>query len=156
MKYPIRLAGFEGQQIEVQPPGFWSGPRLLVNGKPPPKDKRGQMVLRRNDGTTALATWRPTLFGLDMPQLVVDGRAISVVKTLQWYEWVWSALPIALIAIGGLLGALIGVIAFSINTRLFRSSLNLVSKFVMTTLVSAICVVIYFIAVEWLYSSLGQ
>ena len=53
MRYPLHLDGFEGQTLEVQPPGILSGPKLLVNGQPAPA-KRGQMALRRNDGRDAV------------------------------------------------------------------------------------------------------
>ena len=95
MNYPINIEGFEGQTLEMKPSGMWAGPQLLVNGQPAPKGpKRGQMLLRRTDGSEAVATWKPQFMGLDVPRLDVDGKQINVVEPLKWYAWVWSGLPI--------------------------------------------------------------
>ena len=63
--------------------------------------------------------WKPQVVGLDLPQLIVDGQTIHVAEPLKWYVWVWSGLPIMLIFIGGAIGALAGIIGFSINTNIF-------------------------------------
>jgi len=34
MKYPLQIDGFEGQNIELDPPGFLKGAAILVNGNP--------------------------------------------------------------------------------------------------------------------------
>jgi hypothetical protein len=71
--------------LEVLAPGFFSGPRLLVDGEPAPKGpKRGQMLLRRDDGSQVIATWKPRF--LDLTQLVVDGQALNIIEPLKWYE----------------------------------------------------------------------
>ena len=52
MNYPINIDGFEGQTLEMKPSGMLAGPQLLVNGQPAAKGpKRGQMLLRRTDGS---------------------------------------------------------------------------------------------------------
>lgn len=40
MRYPVKLEGFEGQTIEIQPGGFLSGPKLLVNRQSEQKGKK--------------------------------------------------------------------------------------------------------------------
>jgi hypothetical protein len=130
--------------LEVRSPSFFAGYRLLVNGQPAPKGpKRNQMVLRRNDGKEVLATWKPQVLGFDVPQLVVDGTAISLVPPLKWYEWLWGGLPILLVFVGGALGAVIGFIAFSVNCKIFRSPLDLILKFLFSAAISIVAVVVY-------------
>src|SRR5262249_5084837 len=146
-RYHLKLEGFSRQNIEVEPAGILSGPKLLVNGQPAPKGERyGQMLLRRDDGRDAVVRWRPQLFGLDIPQLYVDGQIVNVVEPLPWYVWVWSALPVLMVLVGGALGALAGFIAFAINTRVFRSPLPLLGKFSLTLLVSLASGVVYLAA----------
>jgi len=95
------LDGFEGQSIVVRPAGLLSGPRLLVNGQAAPKGRRrGEALLRRNDGREAVARWKSQFMGLDLPQLVVDGETVPVAQPLKWYQWAWSALPVLLV-LGG-------------------------------------------------------
>jgi hypothetical protein len=156
MMKQIELEGFEGQQIEIKPAGFFSGAKVLVNGKPVEKGpKRGQMLMRKNDGTEVIANWQPTMIGLDMPKLVVQGKAIEIAKPIKWYEMVWSALPILLVFIGGAIGAMTGFIGFSANAKVFRSELNTVVKFMLTAGISVVAVIAYFILAMLFYAATG-
>ena len=135
MNYSVNLQGFEGQTIELQTPGMLSGPKLLVNGKRASKgEKRGEMLLRRNDGKEVVVKFQPTF--LDVPKLQVDGQSIQVVEPLKWYEWVWNGLPLLIVFLGGMMPFLIGFAAFSINATLFRSQKNTLAKYGLTALVS--------------------
>jgi hypothetical protein len=143
LKYKANLEGFEGQNIEVNT-GFWSGPKLLINGESAPKgERRNEMRLQRNDLRQVTATWKPTLMGFDVPQLLVDGKVVSLVEPLKWYQWVWGGLPVLLVFAGGLLGVLIGLIAFSINAKIFRSGLNDVLKYIISGMFSLTAVIVY-------------
>ena len=77
MKYPILLEGFDGQTIEVDPPGLLKAARIHVNGNAAPKGKRkGQFLLRRNDGREVTVKIRPSLF-YDAPGLEVEGKVVK-------------------------------------------------------------------------------
>lgn len=155
MSYPVKIEGFEGQKIEVEV-NYLAGAQLLVNGQKAPNGKnRGEMLLKRNDGRQVVAVWKPQVLGFDVPLLVVEGRAIRLVEPLKWYQWVWSALPVALAAEGGMLGAIIGLIALSFNAGLFRSKRSEVMKYVVTGAVSAAAVILYALGVETLTSLIG-
>ncbi|MBX0330885.1 hypothetical protein K2Z83_24825 [Oscillochloris sp. ZM17-4] len=157
MNYPINLEGFEGQSISVQTASFLAGPKLLVNGQTAAKGpKRNQMLLRRNDGREVVADWKPQFMGLDVPQIVVDGSTVSVTEPLKWYVWVWSGLPIILILIGGLIGAVAGMIGFSINTSIFRSAWPAMAKFGLTAIVSLTTVVAYISLAALFISAVGR
>jgi hypothetical protein len=145
MSYIATLEGFEGQKIEVQV-SFWTGPKLLVNGMPAPKGaKAGEMLLQRNDGRQVAAAWKMQLFGLDVPQLVVDGKTIQFVGPLKWYQWIWGGWPIALLFLGGALGAVAGMLAFWANTKIFRSEMTPALKYLVTGVVSVGMVGLYLV-----------
>ncbi len=145
MGYKANVEGFEGQDLEVNV-SFWTGPKLLVNGQPAPKGtKRGEMLLQRNDGRQVVAIWKQQMMGFDVPQLVVDGKPVKLVEPLQWYQWLWGGWPVVLVFVGGALGAIAGVLAFTINARLFRTEMNPVLKYVVTAVVSGGAVLAYFI-----------
>lgn len=145
MSYTVNIEGFEGQQIEVNV-GFWSGPKLLVNGGPAPKgNKRGEMVLQRNDGRQVVATWKPQILGFDVPQLLVDGKAVNLIEPLKWYQWIWGGWPVVLLFVGGALGAIAGLVGFSINAKIFRTEMSEVLKYVVTGAVSVLAVLAYFV-----------
>lgn len=147
MKYPVTIDGFDGQMIEVQSAGMLSGPKLMVNGVEAPKGpKRGQYTLKRSDGTEAVASWKAGLGSLGgMPQLSVDGQVVDVVEPIPWYAMVWSALPLVLIALGGALGAVMGLIAFTSNLRLFRGEQSTAVKFALSGAITAAAFVVYFV-----------
>ncbi len=156
MNYPVILEGFEGQTIEVQPAGTFSGYKLLVNGQPAPDGpKRGQMLLCRTDGTQAIATWKVQLLGFDVPQLVVDGKPIALEEPLKWYEGVWSGWPALLLLVGGALGAIAGIIAFGVNIKIFRSSMGKVEKYLLTAVISAVAVMAYLVVAALVARALG-
>jgi hypothetical protein len=139
------MEGFEGQNLAVNV-SFWTGPRLLINGEPAPKGtKRGEMLLRRNDGTPVIARWKPQVLGLDVPQLVADGKTVPLVEPLTWYQLLWGGWPVLLIFMGGFLGAVAGMTAFLINTRLFRAGMNGLLKYIVTGLVSVLAVIAYLV-----------
>jgi hypothetical protein len=146
MNYPVTLTGFEGQRVEVVPPGLVSGAKLLVNGQPAAAGpKRGQMLLLRDDGSQVIATWKPSALGFDVPKLVVDNQVVTVAVPLKWYQWAWAALPILLVFLGGAIGALCGIVGFSVNARIFRSGMNGVAKFAVTAVVSVVALAAYFV-----------
>lgn len=148
MRYKIEIEGFEGQNIEIETAGFFSGFKIFVNGVLAPKgNKRGEVILRKNDGSISIATWKQQMLGLDFPQLAVDGKIIKIVEPLKWYEYIWNGLPILLIFTGGFIGAFFGVIGFSSNIKIFRSTISTPFKFISTALVSGLTVVIYLITV---------
>ena len=144
--YPVTIPGFENQKIEVKRPGLFTGLKLLVNGQPAPKgNKRGRMLLRRDDGSEIVAAWKLQFFGFDVPKLIVDGKEIQVLKPLKWYEYAWSGLPVLLVFMGGAIGGLCGVIGFILNAHIFRSSMSGYLKYVLTTVVTILTVVIWFL-----------
>lgn len=146
MNYAARIEGFENQHIEARF-SFWTAPKLLVNGEPASKgSKRGEMVLKRSDGKQVTASWKPQFLGLDVPQLLVDGKTVKFVEPLKWYQLVWSSLPVLLVFLGGLLGAIAGMLALAINTKVFRAEMNEVLKYLVTGVVSALAAGAYFIA----------
>jgi hypothetical protein len=155
MNYPIKLQGFEGQTIEVQS-SFIAGPKLLVNGRPAPNGKkRGQMLLQRDDGLQVVATWKPQVLGLDIPQLTVDGQAVQVVEPLKWYQLLWSALPILLVFGGGAIGGAIGAVAAVINTRIFRSDSDAWFQYAVTAGISILAVLLYLFVGTLVLRALG-
>jgi hypothetical protein len=142
--YPIdNIPGFEGRKIVLRPAGVLTGVKLFVDGEAA-KPKWGKFTLRRNDGTETQAILRSN-FVDPIPQLMVDGKVYSAVKPLAWYELVWSGLPILLLFIGGALGAFCGLVAAYTNSRIFRTGLHPVLKYLVTGAVSLVALVVWFI-----------
>lgn len=144
MKYPVQIPGFEGQTVEVQSGGLFSGAKLFINGKQVDKGPgRGEMMLTDSYGSKLIATWRNNF--LDVPNLFMEGKVIRVVEPLKWYEWMWNGLPVALVFVGGALGGALGFLAVSININAFRSQQDGILKYSITGVVSFMAIVLYLI-----------
>lgn len=156
MSYRPRIEGFEDRELEVNV-SFWSGPKLLIDGKPAPKgSKRGELLLTRSDGSQAVVRWQPQLLGFDVPKMLVDGKVANLVEPLKWYQIVWSGLPILLLFVGGAIGALAGLLGFSASARVFRSNLNGFVKYLVSAGVSLLAVVAYYVMGTIFLMALGR
>lgn len=123
MRYPLNLAGYVVNRVEVETAGLFSGPKLLQNGVPAPKGaSRAQFVLRRDDGMETTAQLR-TQFLDPVPQVFVDNQLVRLAPPFRWYEWAGVALPFLLIAAGGALGGALGGLAAFVNAQTLRSNL---------------------------------
>jgi hypothetical protein len=144
MNYQLQLQGFEGRKIEIRAPGFLSDYVLLIDGQPAPRGPvRGQMLLRRNDGTEVIATWKKMGLGLDVPQLQVGSDVVAAVEPLPWYQWVWSGLGVFLVFTGGAIGGMLGALALAVNVRLFHEPLPEFVKYAATAATSILALFIY-------------
>ena len=144
MQHYVPAEGFEGRQLVVESAGLFSGPRLMLDGRPASKGpKRGQLLLRRNDGVDVIAQLRG-VFVDPIPQVTVDGKRIKIAEPLPWYVWVWSGLPIVLLFMGGALGAGLGMAAMMINGRIFRTNVHGALKFAITGAISLVTTLLFF------------
>lgn len=149
------IEGCEGQDIVVKT-SLLSGTRLFVNGQKAARGpKMGTMNLTRNDGRVVTAQWKQQMFGFDTPQLEVDGKTYVLAQPLKWYEVVLTALPIALVFIGGLPGAIVGVVASAASASIFRSGMKKVAKILLTILIF-FTAVIFLNLLRFLYLDLMQ
>jgi len=156
MNHLIQVQGFEGRKIEIRSAGFFSDYALLIDGEPAARGPgRGQMILRRNDGTDMIATWKKVGLGLDVPQLQVGSQLIAAVKPLAWYQWVWSGLAVFLVFTGGAIGGMLGGLALAINVRIFHEALPEVMKYLAAAATSLIAFLFYLLIVFLIFGSPG-
>ena len=146
MQYPVQTEGFQAQQLTLETAGLFSGAKLLLNGQPVPKGaKRGEFIVKRDDGTEVTAKFKP-IFLDPVPQIIInDSQTVKVVEPLQWYQWLWAGLPIALIFVGGVLGGLFGFIATTLSIRIFRSEMSSVPQYLAVGGISVLAVVSYLV-----------
>jgi len=140
MEYPVKIEGFEGHRLAVTSDELISNPKLLIDGQPAQAgQKRGEFIIHRNNGSKVIAQLTSATLGFDpVPRLSLDGNKIQVMPPLDRFEWVWSAIPLILFFIGGVLGTLCGILAFAFNVRVFRSERSTLQKFLLTILISSL------------------
>jgi len=78
-----------------------------------------------------------------VPALEIDGRRIEVVRSFRWYELTWIALPVVLVFVGGVLGAIVGFVAAAINAQIMRTGQPLAARYLLTAGVTAFAVAAY-------------
>jgi hypothetical protein len=62
---------------------------------------------------------------------------------LRWYQHVWCALPLALVAVGGAIGGACGGAAWVLNQAVFQKTANPILRYVFTGMISATAVMLY-------------
>ena len=150
MEYQIDgIPGFESRKVMITSSGLVAGPKLIVDGEII-KNRWGKYTLRRNDGADVEARLRSNWID-PVPSLMMDGKKYLVVAPLKWYEMLWGGWPVALLFVGGALGALCGVGAAYINSHIFRSDFSTAMKYSITGLISVISVIIYLILAVVIY-----
>jgi hypothetical protein len=68
---------------------------------------------------------------------VIQPKASAGKRQLEWYEHVWCALPLGLVAIGGAIGGGCGGAAWAVNRQVFGKMSNPALAYVVTGLISA-------------------
>lgn len=136
MRYNIYPPGFEGQTVEVVTSGIGGKAKLYLNNQEVISKKKQPMILRRNDGQEVEAVWKKDSFGIDVPNVIINGSLIQVTKPLPVLVKLWCFLPLILIFIGGAIGALIGILTAAANISVFRLSTNITLKFLLTLFIT--------------------
>jgi len=143
MEIPVSHPAFTRQRLSVQPAGFVTSPKVLVDGKPI-KRVQGKYPLINDSGHPVLAELKINFLD-PIPQLKLGNDVLALAPKLQWYEYAWTGLPIILLFVGGGLGALIGMSAAYANTRVFRSNRSTGTRFALTGLLSIAAAAIFFV-----------
>ena len=157
-QYRLHIPGFKGREPVLDTGTWWSGAFLIEDGKRAPRAKRrGWVVLHRNDGKPIEARIRGRAMGLDpVPNVEVDGEVVSIEPPLQWYQWLWIALPVLLVFVGGALGVVVGTVAASVNARLLRAERPPQLRYGLSALVSLGAVALFVVGTIALRIALGQ
>jgi hypothetical protein len=75
---------------------------------------------------------------------------------LAWYDEVWIALPISLVAFGGAIGGGLGGGAWAINRKVFRATKNPAMRYVFTGLISGAAVIVWLVLAMTIFVALRR
>lgn len=146
MGHSFSLPGFEEQDLSVEYFGWMGKARLWVNGAPAPDDEvANRFRLTRDDGSAVSAQVTFLRFGL-APVVYVEGSRYPLPSPLRWFHWPLMALPLLLVGVGGMLGAVFGSIGFVINARLLSGDRPGWIKILVALLVSALMTGLFYLA----------
>ena len=135
MRIDLQVPGFEGRELYVEMAPF-GDPKLILDGALAPQGaKKGEYALTTNDSTIATAKFKG--FFLDPgTQIEIDGNVIQLLPPLEWYEWVWTAIPVVLLLLGGAIGGAIGGMTVWFNVRIFRLDIHPMARYALSGLLS--------------------
>ena len=86
------------------------------------------------------------VYGLDFVHVAVfRGRKIDLEERLSTREYIVGGLPVLLILLGGLIGALFGIIGATFNYNYMRKEKSFVKQLLVSLAVSVACYIAYFI-----------
>ena len=115
--YPYEVPGV-AEPLALKP-GFWRQ-HLLQGGVA--LERRGrEFPVRLANGSTTQARFRRVLLGFDIPDVFIDGTAYAYAPRLPVMVVIWCFLPVVLIVLGGLIPAVIGLLAAIGNLRVMRT-----------------------------------
>jgi hypothetical protein len=137
----VQHPAVQSKLLELMPGGFLTSPSILLDEKPV-EGWKGQYVVRGDDGEKVPIEMKKKFLD-PVPTLVIDGTPIEVVRPLKWHQYVWICLPLCLVAIGGLLGALAGFVGAYANARIFRSGLPTVFQYLLSAIVTGLALLLY-------------
>lgn len=132
MELAITHAKISSFNVIVKTSGLFRRARLFVDGNEVKLEKHGYEL-----GNGAVITVNQKLLD-PVPDVCVDGIRVDIAPKIEGFAYVWVALPVLLILIGGFIGGLIGGIAMLLNFRIFRGVKEDYKKYIFTAIVTII------------------
>ncbi len=128
---------------------FYGKPKLFLNGKKVKPTNRNIFSRKRkykikNDNGTVITAILIYRWMDAIPILEIDGIKIEIRKSLKWYEYIWIAIPLILMFIGGAIGGFIGAVGILTNSVLFRKFTSQFAKYLVTGVNSFIAFLFFF------------
>lgn len=143
MEYAIDAPDFAERRVTVRTAGPFSAPKVLVDGTIAEKNGDAWLVPGAEGASIPV-----TLMGrgLDpLPAVQVAGKTLSLAPPLRWFEYLWAALPLALVALGGALGGVFAVLAAYINLYLLRARHGSAARYGLTGAVTVGAICLYYL-----------
>ena len=130
-------------QVRVSPQKFFSGGRVSVDGTEIKRSWWGRFTLPLKAGGTTTGRFAHGIRDT-VPQFTVDGTSYPLGPQMPVWLGFFAAMPLALIAVGGMLGALVGAVAWSLNRRIATQDLPVPVQAAAMVAMGVSSVVVYF------------
>jgi hypothetical protein len=141
MPLPVNHPAFRGRELTVQPAGWFSGPRLLIDGQPA-EPSHGRYTVSSDVGHPTPVELKHNFLD-PVPKVKIGDELVEIARELTWYEYLWLAIPLLLVFAGGAPGALVGVLATYASARVFRADLNPFARYAATGLIALAALVAF-------------
>ena len=111
-------------------------------------DKPGILRVQDDNGADAKIVLRRRINRF--PALEIDGDRVNLGRGFAWYEWIWIALPLLLIIVGGVVGGIVGLLTTVYNTHVFRTQKTVGAAFGFSAMTTLIGVAVWFVVGHWI------
>jgi hypothetical protein len=135
------LTGLNVNHVKLEKSGvtlhlasFLRGAQIRQHGELVRREKRSYSVTGDNGEPVVIRL--ATRFYDIVPRVFVDNEEISVAPALKWYQYVWACLPLCLVVLGGVIGAMFGIFAAYTNIAMMRSTHGKATRYLYTFTVS--------------------
>lgn len=149
--HPLTAYNFSKHNLVVQAEQNWKNCVLLYDGDVVIK-KSGKTTIEDDNGRQTVVVLSYNFFQ-HAYFVKIDNQTLYLAPRFKWYELAWLWIPLLLIFGGGALGGLIGGLAGSANSALYRKwySANAFKRYSATGFISLLAVVIYLISGTFLH-----
>lgn len=123
MNYPFELFQYPNENFELKK-SVWTGKITLLRNEKivEPYDLKDKLYILPLGNTEKVSLQVKDNFYDFASHLAVNGARLDIVPSIKWYNYLFGALPLCLLFIGGALGAGIGVGATYLNLSILRNN----------------------------------
>ncbi len=83
------------------------------------------------------------------PKIEIDGQPVNLGRGFAWYEWIWIGLPLLLIVVGGVIGAIVGALTATYNAHIFRTQKSVGVGFGFSAMSTVVGIVLWLAISDW-------
>src|SRR5258706_2827020 len=141
MRVDVTHPSFQPQRLAIETAGWFSAPKLLVNGSATIKQK-GRFSVKSDSGQETEIQLKYNLLD-PVPKIKIAGETLEVVPSLHWYEYAWIGIPVLLIFSGGAIGGFVGALGAVASGRVFRGDYSTPAKYGLSALITVGAVVAF-------------
>lgn len=150
-KYHFKLPDFPNSNFALEV-SIWTGrSKLFMNNQQLERSKeKGKPFLIPKGNNEFLKAFPKQSFPDLIPTLEVNGVKNNIAEKLKWFQYLLGGIPILLLFFGGVLGAVIGVIATMTNYNIFRQEGILINKYLKVIGIIVSSLIIYLVLITLL------
>jgi hypothetical protein len=141
MRLELTHPAFKTRRLAIETAGWFTGPKLVVNGSV--AEKRKGTYLVASDTGTEIPIKLKYNFVDPIPKVTVGGESIELAPPLKWYEYAWAGIPVLLIFVGGAIGGFVGALGACASGRIFRGNHSAIAKYGISAVITVGALIAY-------------
>ena len=153
MQLVIEHPGFKSQRLAVETAGWFSGPKLLVNGSVVEK-RKGRYAVPSDSGVEVSVELKYNFLD-PIPKVKIGDEPLELAPPLQWYEYAWIGIPVLLIFMGGAIGGFVGALGVCTSCRVFRGNHTVPAKYGLSALITMGALIAYVVLATLFQMAVG-